>query len=189
MTTANISPKHAPLEAADPSISTRRSRRSRREAARGDVHARLAIAVEKRQKSYLWTPADAIIFVPRLLEKTYGDGRALYALSTINQRPAYWVIRACSTWSSQQFGEMTDDILTELEEQFGNGRCGYSGGNLFQSRRDRMRECDCEDCTSRYVAKWPSVDGEGGCSWGRMRWPEGFRTDGEGYVLAKSELP
>jgi hypothetical protein len=142
-------------------------------------------AVEKRQRSYLWTPSDAINFVPRLLPKVYGDGRALFTIATINQRPAYWIIRACSTWgcgmdredsSGPDFAEMTDVILTDLEDAFGNGRCGYSGNSLFWPRKDRIQHCQCEECSERYVAKWPMVDGCGGCSWNRMDWPKEFPT-------------
>jgi hypothetical protein len=137
-------------------------------------------ALEKRQRAHLWVPADAITFTPRVLPLVYGNGRALFALTTINQRPAYWIVRACS---ESEFGEFTDDILTALEEEFGNGRCGDSGNNLFQSRRDRMKDCKCEDCAATDVARWPMVDGSGGCAWGRMRWPKGFVTTPDGYYL------
>ena len=147
------------------------------------VHSKLKKAVERRERAYLWTPADAITFVPRVLGKVYGDGRRIFTLSTINQRPAYWVIRVDSRYDKENFGELTDDILTELEYEFGNGRCSYSGNNLFWTKKERRANCDCEDCRELPVAKWPMVDGEGGCSWGRMRWPDGFKTDETGYLL------
>lgn len=149
------------------------------------AHMKLRRAVEKRVRSYLWTPEHTITFVPRLLPTIYGDGRALFALTTINQRPAYWVIRACSTWAcggdreeapGPEFIEMVDDILTELEEAFGRGRCGYSGNSMFFPRKERIANCQCEECTDRYVARWPAVDDYGGCSWNRMDWPSGFDT-------------
>jgi hypothetical protein len=157
------------------------------------IHARLVKCVEKRARAFLWTPADAINFVPRVLPKVYGDGRALFSLTTINQRPAYWVIRVCSTWGNAyderettgpDFGEMTDDILTDLEESFGSGLCGYSGNSLFQRRRDRLAWCKCEECRSNFVAKWPMVHGSGGCLWSRMRWPKEFAAEAAGYILA-----
>ena len=150
------------------------------------VHNRLRRAIERRERAYLWVPEQAITFVPRVLPKIYGDGRALFAIATINQRPAYWVIRACSTWGSgfdrddstgPDFAEMTDEILTDLEEAFGNGRCGYSGNSLFWPKKERMRSCQCEECTDRYAtARWPMVDGDGGCLWSRIDWPAGFPT-------------
>jgi hypothetical protein len=151
------------------------------------VQAALVKAIERRESAYLWVPADAIAFTPRVLPKVYGDGRALFALATINQRPAYWVIRACSTWGSgddtqdnsgPDFAEMTEQVLTDLEEAFGRGRCGYSGGNLFHPKRERVRWCQCEECSDgQFRARWPMVDDYGGCSWSRIDWPKGFDTD------------
>lgn len=152
-----------------------------RAAENDEIHARLVTAIEKPERSYLWTPADTIEFIPRVLPRIYGDGRALFALATINQRPAYWIIRGCSSWGSAydrddsvgpDFSELTDDILTDLEDAFGSGRCGYSGESLFWPKEERS--CDCEECQDEYVASWPEVDGYGGCSWSRCDWPEGF---------------
>lgn len=149
-----------------------------------EIHKRLVASIEKPERAYLWTPADAIEFTPRVLPLVYGDGRALFTLATINQRPAYWVIRACSTWGSAydreeasgpDFAELTDDILTDLEEAFGSGQCGYSGESLFLPKEDRS--CDCEECQDDYVAAWPEVDECGGCSWSRCDWPEGFEVE------------
>jgi hypothetical protein len=156
----------------------------RREGAGDPLHKRLRRAVEKREKSYLWVPSQSITFTPRLLDTIYGDGRALFTIATINQRPAYWVIRACSTWGSgddredatgPDFGEVTDQIMTDLEDQFGRGRCGYSGNSLFWPRKERLRNCQCEECDEkRFKARWPMVDDDGGCSWSRCDWPPGF---------------
>jgi len=92
------------------------------------------------------------------------------------------------------FVEMTDDILTDLEEAFGRGRCGYSGGSLFWPRRDRIQYCQCEECSDRFVARWPMVDDADGCSWSRMDWPPGFPTEPNplscrGNLLAAAEPP
>lgn len=161
-------------------------RASTRDAGDDAIHAKLRKAVEKRESGYLWTPADTIKFVPYVLPTIFGDGRALFTLATINQRPRYWVIRGCSTWGcgydreeadGPDFAEMTDDILTELEEHFGRGRCGYSGNSLFWPKYERIRNCQCEECADRYAtARWPMVDDNGGCSWSRCDWPEGFNT-------------
>lgn len=146
------------------------------------VHLRLKAAIEVPTTRCLWIPADAITFTPRVLTKVYGDGRALFTLSTINNRPAYWVIRGDSGWDCAESGapddapdfrDFTDEILTDLEEEFGNARCGYSGANLYLQPDERG--CDCEQCTDSTIAEWPEVDGDGGCSWGRMDWPDGFQ--------------
>lgn len=158
---------------------------ARNDGAADAVHQRLRKAVEKREKSYLWNPKNAIVFVPRLLPTFYGDGRALFAIKTINQRPAYWVIRACSSWgcgldrndaTGPDFVEVIDEIMHDLEDAFGRGRCGYSGSSLFWPRKERLKNCQCEECGDRFVAKWPMVDDDGGCSWSRIDWPVEFTT-------------
>lgn len=142
------------------------------------LHEALRAAVEVEQTSYLWVPADEITFVPRLLDTIYGDGRALFSMTTINNRPAYWLVRGDSGWScddsrasddAPDFGDFTDDILTDLEDQFGRARCGYSGANLYLPPEDRG--CDCEECLEEPPAEWPMVDENGGCSWSRRSWP------------------
>lgn len=150
------------------------------------IHDRLRKVLEKPQTSYLWIPEHSIKFTPRLLPVICGDGRALFAMTTINQRPRYWIIRGCSTWgcgsdredsTGPDFIEVADDLLTELEDAFGNGRCGYSGNSLFWPRRERIQNCKCEECDEKgWKARWPMVDAEGGCSWSRMDWPAEFPT-------------
>lgn len=146
--------------------------------AQSEFQSRLRTAIERRVTSYLWVQGDTPPFRPALLPKIYGDGRALFAIATINQRPRYYVIQGDSTWDSSegpQFSELVDDILTDLEEHFGNARCGYSGNNLYHPKYERVRNCKCEDCSDgKFRARWPMVDADGGCSWGRMDWPDGF---------------
>jgi len=155
-------------------------------AAPGDdaTHAKLVGAVQREESAYLWTPSDAIRFTPYVLPMIYGDGRALFTLATINQRPAYWVIRGCSSWgcgsdrddaTGPDFGELTDDLLTDLEDAFGRGTCGYSGASLFHPHAERIQWCQCEECDDEEnLAEWPMVDDRGGCSWSRGDWPPGF---------------
>lgn len=139
------------------------------------IQAKLVKAIERKETSYLWVPGDTKPFIPRVSPTMFGDGRALLALATLNQRPAYWVIRVCSTWDDDDIAEHTDDILTELEEAFGRGRCGYSGNNLFEPKRYRIGNCQCEECSDgRFRARWPMVDDDGGCSWALTMWPDGF---------------
>ena len=142
-------------------------------------HKRLKAVVEVPITRCLWTEADAITFTPFVLSTIYGDGRALFTLTTINNRPAYWVIRGDSGWECQEsgapddapdFGDFTDEILTDLEDEFGNARCGYSGANRYLPADERG--CDCEECTDPEIAQWPMVDGSDGCSWRRMDWPD-----------------
>jgi hypothetical protein len=149
------------------------------------THALLRGAIEVWTRSYLWVPGDTPNFKPALCDKIFGDGRALFMLTTINLRPCYYVIRCDSQWASgsdtnspwpeipeNDFCEHVDEIVETLERQFGRGRCGYSGSSLYVPSAERG--CDCEECADEYVAEWPVLDDYGGCSWGRMRWPFGF---------------
>lgn len=139
------------------------------------IHSALVKAIERKVTSYLWTPGDTPPFIPRVLPKVFGDGRALLALSSINQRPAYWVIRVGSTWDDEEIHEHMDDIWEALEDAFGNGRCGYSGNSLFWLKRERIADCQCEECSDgRFRARWPMVDADGGCGWQWIEWPDGF---------------
>ncbi|HPG02919.1 MAG TPA: hypothetical protein P5256_06360 [Beijerinckiaceae bacterium] len=168
------------------------------------IHQKLRKVVEKPIQRYLWTPADMITFTPALLPVFYGDGRALFQISTINQRPRYWIIRGCSTWgcgydgnrsTGPDFAELTDDLLTDLEEAFGNGRCGYSDNSLFWPRKERLQFCQSEQCDEkRWKARWPMVDGSGGSSWSRIDWPDSFDTmknplSWRGNLLAPANQP
>ena len=172
------------------------------------IHIKLRKKIEKRTKGYLWTPSDEISFIPPLVPTIFGDGRALFKVTTINQRPAYWVIRGCSTWkcgddleiwfdqeplSGPDFADLSDEILNEIESQYGRGRCGYSGNNLFLPKKERIKYCQCGECSDRYgTARWPVVDDDCGYAWSRMNWPEGFSTiqnplSCTGNLLAVSE--
>lgn len=139
------------------------------------ILAALVKAIERKETSYLWTPGDTKPFIPRVLPRVFGDGRALLALSSLNQRPAYWVIRIHSTWGDEEIHEHMEGIWEALEDAFGRGRCGYSGNSLFLTKRERLYNCKCEDCSDgTFRARWPMVDDAGGCSWGWMKWPAGF---------------
>lgn len=150
-----------------------------------ETHELLRKAVERREVSYLWQPGDTPAFKPALLPTWYGDGRALFALATINQRPRYYVIRGDSGWEcgldsddgdGPEFACLTDDIYDDLIEHFGSGRCSYSGSSLFVPKRERQW-CKCEDCQEMRMARWPTIDDSGGCSWSRMDWPKGFTVE------------
>jgi hypothetical protein len=124
-------------------------------------------------------PDDAITFTPHVLSKVYGDGRALFGMGTLNSRPAYWVIRGCSSWTTDSdrdkpyeatnFVEMADEILFDLEEEFGSVRCGTD--YEFNS----MGRPYCLE-SGRFLAErhigYPTVDSEDGCHWHREDWPD-----------------
>lgn len=151
------------------------------------IHVRLKAAVEVEITTYLWVPNDTPPFTPALHPMIYGDGRALFWFTTINQRPRYWVIRGDSNWSLNEadapddapnFGELLDEggIIDDLEERFGRSRCGYCGVGLF-AFADSPDEAHCGDDNCQApedVQDWPAVDDYDGSSWGRKKWPLGF---------------
>lgn len=123
---------------------------------------------------YLWHPRDMITFTPTVLSHVFGDGRALFGLTTINCRPAYWLIQGDSTWDvsdsrapddAPQFIDFVDDIVFAIEEEYGTVRC--------YERNCRGDFYDPE--TGRFVPRswtaFPTMDDENGCSWWREDWP------------------
>ena len=123
---------------------------------------------------YLWTPDNSITFTPAVLSETFGDGRALFTLTTINNRPAYWIIRGCSSWrvsdydapdGAEEFSEHVDEIITAIEEEFGT--------TAYYEMNAQGRWVDEE--TKRFIpyryVDYPVIDPSMGSSWGRMDWP------------------
>lgn len=153
---------------------------------------------------YLWTPADAITFTPQVLKQPFGDGRALFAIGTINSRPAYWIVAGDSAWEcgrdpnapddAPYIAEEIEDILLALEAQFGSadlacpcGCCDYewSGNRLRCPRTGRF--------LSERDIRFPTVNYGGGCHWCRIDWPDEIALpmqphpyDGRTKILART---
>lgn len=129
------------------------------------IHSALAAAVCVPTERYLWTPSDAITFAPALSNTVYGDGRALMHITTINNRPAYYVVRVDSRWTIDMDRDIPDDApafvdfidytCERLEEEFGCAR-GFD---------------DDDEEIEQEPREWPAFDYGGGCMWGRARWP------------------
>lgn len=126
---------------------------------------RAAICLPTRR--YLWVPSDEIEFTPALSNTRFGDGRALLHLTTINSRPAFYVLRIDSRWrlhldcevptDAPELVEFIDDICFALEDEFGNGR---------------PDDDDDDEEVRQYGMPWPALDDRDGCSWGRADWPD-----------------
>lgn len=153
------------------------------------IYEMLKQAIEKPEKAYLWTPRDTIEFVPHVLPVSFGDGRALFYVGTLNQRPRYWVVRGDSNWEcgldypgrdddAPEIVEFIDDIAADIEGAFGSARCGYCGRGLSAYSIDDPPHCDQRYCEAKDELEggrdWPCINDEGGCQWGRMDWPPGF---------------
>lgn len=138
---------------------------------------RMLQAAQMPVTAQLWTPADAITFTPQVLTKVFGDGRALFSFGTLISRPAYWIVRADSGWTSgdehdpdaELFAEHSEEVLLALEEEFGHAECGRE-----YSYNSSGRPYDRE--TGRFLSQdeinYPVVNARGGWHWGRLDWPK-----------------
>jgi hypothetical protein len=144
-----------------------------------DTQALLKGQIEVWTRCWLWVPADAITFKPALCGTIYGDGRALFYLTTLNSRPAYYVIRGDSKWcidsepsapdDAPDFRDFVDQMIEALLDEYGDAR-SYEDEECAETIAQQCADID------RRRAAWPAVDDEGGCCWGRERWPTGFPT-------------
>lgn len=147
---------------------------------RGHKRDRIHEALKAAQKPltrHLWAPADAITFTPRVSNSIYGDGRALFAFGTINSRPAYWIIRGCSTWTidmdrtapdnSVNIVEFIDEILSDLESEFGS-----ADDEGYEWYGNRLRSTETGRFMSYADISYPVVNYGCGCHWGRLDWPD-----------------
>jgi hypothetical protein len=125
------------------------------------VHALLRASI-KRVKRHLWVPSDAVTFKPALCGTVYGDGRALFAVNTCNDRPRFWIVRGCSSWSvfydktegGTSFHDVSDQVHSDLEYEF-----------------DRRWEDD-EGRERKRPRPYPAICSESGFSWARYDWPK-----------------
>lgn len=139
------------------------------------------ISAQVEETTHLWAPFDAITFTPHVLNEIFGDGRALFAFGTLNSRPAYWIVRADSSWTSDSdygeeppedainFADKSEEILCALEEEFGRASCGCeyeynSAGRPYDPETGRL--------LSRSEIEYPVVNTGGGWHWGRLDWPD-----------------
>jgi len=141
-------------------------------------------SIERPQIGYLWTTPHK--FTPRIVDKTFGDGRRLAWLTTINNRPAFWVVRVDSGWDlglsdpdepglphdAPCMAEMVDEIIEAIEEQFGRWDPDHEydmacadalAGGKRKPREDRF--------WGRSWREFPAIDTRDGCSWGTVCWP------------------
>ncbi len=120
------------------------------------VQKLLKAAVEVETTGYLWTTKHT--FAPALCSKIFGDGRALLALTTINSRPRYYVVRIDSRWEmdeasapegAESVRDHLDAIYDAIEEDF---------GRAVHEDDEAPRE-------------WPAFDDRSGTAWWREKWP------------------
>jgi hypothetical protein len=127
----------------------------------------LRVAIERQQTARLWGQLRRI--KPRLVDEVFGDGLRLLALSPIDDRPNYYVVRIGSDWDLDDFDhdgitglrDRLDDIRFAIEEQFGR-RC-----------EDPRTGEDCEkDTCLKCNRGFPLADFGSGCEWWEIDWPQ-----------------
>lgn len=128
-------------------------------------HESLRRQIEVPTLGYLWGQRVGW-FVPRLLNRVYGDGRKLMAVCPLDGRPRYIVVRVDSNTESltdaTAGGEscLIDDIYSAAEEQW-----GY---------------CHCEECDRDQPERlpFPVAHWGDGSSWSEISWPRPPRGPG-----------
>lgn len=88
---------------------------------------------------------------PVFIDQTLGDGMQLVAITPLNTRPNYYLIRIDSDWSvynrdTNALCEHLDEIYDAIEDQVG-------------------RRWNEDDDGEQYATDWPAMDDENGVSW------------------------
>lgn len=124
---------------------------------------------------HLWTPKFPVTFTPVVLDKVFGDGRALLRVTTINSRPRYWYVRGCSSWiEEEQDGvegepviDHIDAIVQAIADQFGG----------LPNMHDEEEEEEYVDPVTglRFDPAditYPQIDDRVGTAWEIVDWPD-----------------
>lgn len=150
------------------------------------LHRLLKWRIERPTTRYLWVPQDAITFEPPLSDVVYGDGKALLAVTTIQDRPAFWLVRVDSAWELSVLDRKppgafdVDRIITTIMDnlalEFGDG----TPERYIVAYDELCPECTghgCFDCAGTgnllddEVPDYPAINMQDGYSWGRGEWP------------------
>lgn len=144
-------------------------------------------AIEVEFLGSLWTKGDSGLLTPYVCDTSFGDGMHLLTIYTINQRPNYHVVRACSSWRESfganrwtfvrddSTGEHIDEVITAIEEECGRR---YFVDEECETCGPEGYDCHCGD-----GEPWPAIDGDDGCSWGEIRWDWLMKTIGYSAML------
>lgn len=149
-------------------------------------HRLLKWLIQRPTTCYLWVPEHAITFRPPLSNVVYGDGKALLAVTTIQDRPAYWTVRVDSAWVLSSRDRKPDGafdidqiivtIMDNLALEFGDS----TPERYIVSYDELCPECEgggCFDCHGTgnlledEVPDYPAINMQDGYSWGREPWP------------------
>lgn len=104
--------------------------------------------LERRQAAYLWGQKSFI--KPVFIAQPLGNGDLLLALTPLNTRPNYYLIRIDSTWLTEDDKETIYDHLDEIEDAV----------------EDQVGSRDYEDDDgNECLAEWPALNLNAGVSW------------------------
>jgi hypothetical protein len=103
----------------------------------------------RRQWARLWGQKHMI--KPVFIKQALGNGDKLVAITPLNTRPNYYLIRVDSSWSVRNSDDSNicdhiDEISEAIEEE-----CG--------------RKYETDDDDEEIVMPWPALDDEVGVSW------------------------
>lgn len=140
---------------------------------------RIAKALQDAQvpiTTSLWVGGCETSFTPMVLTKAFGDGRALFKITTIQNRPAYWLVRGCTNWTESHdapdgrvsVADVIEEVVEAIEGQFG-GTSHYDrdakGRYVDQETNERIERGDAR-------VEFPVIEAETGTSWALTDWPE-----------------
>lgn len=124
-------------------------------------------------RTWLWTESQAVTFTPQVVDQILGDGRALFKISTINNRPRYWLVQGCSSWSCDDEDAPPDapemhDVIDDVEDAIGS-----QYGSLAHYERDERGKWMLDGFELPEGAdEYPRINPADGRFWERISWPE-----------------
>lgn len=121
-----------------------------------EISDELKARLTRRQWATLWGQKSMI--QPVFVDAHLGDGQQLVAITPLNTRPNYYLIRVDSKWwmdswrsreqlpEDEHFAEHIDDICSAIEDEVG-------------------RKYETDDDGKDVYMPWPALDDEAGVSW------------------------
>jgi hypothetical protein len=113
-----------------------------------DIDDKTKARLTRRQWARLWGQKHMI--KPVFIEKAFGNGELLVALTPLNTRPNYYLIRIDSAWLDKENPETIYDHLDDIYEAI-EDECG-------------TRDYEDDDGKEQ-LAEWPALNLNAGCSW------------------------
>lgn len=139
-------------------------------------------AVQAETTVHLWTPAQPTTFTPHVLERTFGDGRALFRFTTVNARPRWWLVRGCSSWTENNDPhdgltpviDAVDDVIQAIADECGglpNMHAEYDVGE-DEEEDDGYVDPVTGGPFDPIDIRYPQIDDRTGSSWAHEDWPD-----------------